>query len=70
MGKNAINQLFYCPHLTPQITGFVAFANSHGVNIPTVANFRLPIQNGSWEETCIINSPRPQRACLDMPLNK
>ena len=70
MEKNAVNQLFYCPHLTPQITGFVAFANSHGVNIPTVANFRLPIQNGSWEETRIINSPRPQRACLDMPLNK
>ena len=70
MGKNAINQLFYCPHLTSKITGFVVFANSHGVNIPTVADFRLPIQNGSWEETCIIKSPMPQRAILDMPLNK
>ena len=51
-------------------TGFVAFAYFHGVNIPTVADFKLLTQNGSWEETRIINSPKPERARSGMPLNK
>lgn len=52
------------------MTGFVAFANFYSVNIPTMTDFKLPIQNGSGEETCIIGSFKPGRACSGTLLDR
>lgn len=63
-----VNQLALL--LPPKMTGFVAFANFYSVNIPTMTDFELPIQNGSWEETCIIGSFKPERACSGTLLDR
>lgn len=60
-----VNQLF----LTKK-DWILAFVNFHDINTPTVADFKLPVQNRSWEATHLMDSLKAERADSSRPLDK
>lgn len=48
----------------------LAFASFRDINIPTMVDFKLPIQNGRWKVTHLIDSLKPEKARSSTPLDK